>query len=98
MPVPVTTEPAAVELVAASKIYREGTALQPTDLVLRRGHVHALVGLNGAGKTTLMRLALGITAPTSGRVLVRGVDVSHMTSAGWAGVGHLIETPSPIPN
>ncbi|MDO5752874.1 ATP-binding cassette domain-containing protein [Arthrobacter sp.] len=91
------TEPAAVELVAAAKVYREGSALQPTNLVLHRGQVHALVGLNGAGKTTLMRLVLGITAPTAGRVLVRGVDVARMRSAGWAGVGHLIDTPLAYP-
>ena len=91
------TEPAAVELVGAAKAYREGSALQPTNLVLRRGQVHALVGLNGAGKTTLMRLVLGIAVPTAGRVLVRGVDVARMTSTGWAGVGHLIDTPLAYP-
>ncbi|MDJ0314820.1 ABC transporter ATP-binding protein [Arthrobacter sp. H35-D1] len=90
-------EAAAVELVAASKKYREGAALQPTNLVVQRGQVHALVGLNGTGKTTLLRLVLGITAPTAGRVLVRGVDVARMKPAGWAGVGHLIDTPLVYP-
>lgn len=84
---------AVVELVGAAKVYRDAVALRPTDLQLRRAQVHALVGLNGAGKTTLMRLALGISAPSSGRVLLRDRDVSRMTSADWMGVGHLVDAP-----
>lgn len=82
-----------VELIGASKMYRHEVALHPTDLSVRVGSVHALVGMNGAGKTTLLRLVLGITTPSAGRVRVRGTDITRMPPSGWSRIGHLIETP-----
>lgn len=82
-----------IELLGVTKVYRHETALHPTDLCVKGGSVHALVGMNGAGKTTLMRLVLGISTPTAGRVRVYGTDIANMPSTKWARVGHLIETP-----
>ena len=42
--------------------------LQHVDLTLRRGEVVTMIGPNGAGKTSLLRVALGLTKPTSGTV------------------------------
>ena len=41
---------------------------------IQAGERCALVGLNGAGKTTLVKLLLGLYQPTSGRILINGVD------------------------
>jgi branched-chain amino acid transport system ATP-binding protein len=41
------------------------------------GEVHALIGPNGAGKTTLIHQLSGALAPTSGRVVFDGVDITH---------------------
>jgi ABC-type uncharacterized transport system ATPase subunit len=38
--------------------------------------VHAIVGENGAGKTTLMRILYGMEQPTSGKIKLRGKEVS----------------------
>ncbi len=51
------------------------TALDDFDLTIAAGRVVGLVGRSGSGKTTLARLVLRLVAPTSGRVLVGGVDV-----------------------
>jgi ABC-2 type transport system ATP-binding protein len=51
------------------------TVLQPVDLRVRAGRPHALLGPNGAGKTTTLNILVGLLAPTTGRVLVDGIDV-----------------------
>lgn len=53
-------------------------ALSELDLTLEPGETVALVGKNGAGKTTLVKLLAGLYEPTSGRVLVDGVDVKTL--------------------
>ena len=55
-----------------TKSYADAVALEPLDLVVRRGEQVALVGHNGSGKTTLLRMAAGLLEPTSGEVLVAG--------------------------
>ncbi len=53
-------------------------ATQDVSLSVERGARHALIGPNGAGKTTLINLLTGVTTPTSGRVLLRGRDITDM--------------------
>jgi ABC-type multidrug transport system fused ATPase/permease subunit len=62
--------------------YREGIdVLRDVDLAPRAGERIAIVGPSGSGKSTLARLLTGITAPTSGRVTVGGVDVMRIPLA-----------------
>jgi branched-chain amino acid transport system ATP-binding protein len=56
--------------------YGGTTVLRKVDLVVPPGSVVALLGPNGAGKTTLLRVASGLLRPSSGRLLVNGVDVT----------------------
>jgi len=53
----------------------ENAVLKDINLTLRTGDKIAVVGLNGAGKTTLIKIICGLLDPTSGRVLIDGVDV-----------------------
>ncbi len=55
-------------------------ALRDVDLVIEPGETIALVGKNGAGKTTLVKLLVGLHRPTSGTILIDGVDVAAMTA------------------
>ncbi|WP_112874700.1 ABC transporter ATP-binding protein [Paracoccus endophyticus] len=50
--------------------------IHPTDLVLERGTMNVLLGPTLAGKTTLMRLMAGLDAPTAGRLVWNGQDVT----------------------
>ncbi|MBS0293784.1 MAG: ABC transporter ATP-binding protein [Proteobacteria bacterium] len=54
------------------------TWLHPIDMALHSGAVTVLLGATQAGKTSLMRIMAGLDAPTQGRVLVDGRDVTGM--------------------
>lgn len=56
------------------KRYRHVVAARDLDLVVAKGEVLALVGPNGSGKTTAIKGAVGLLRPSSGRVLVDGLD------------------------
>jgi ATP-binding cassette subfamily B protein len=57
--------------------------LQDVSLDLPAGCVVAIVGENGAGKSTLVKLLCKLYAPTSGRVLVDGVDLARLPTDEW---------------
>ena len=66
------------ELVGVTKRYRSVTALNNVSLTLNRGEVLAVLGPNGAGKTTVIRLLLGLTQPTTGKVNQFGPRIGAM--------------------
>ena len=57
--------------------------LQDVSVELPAGSVVAIVGENGAGKTTLVKLLAKLYEPTSGRILVDGVDLARVPAEGW---------------
>lgn len=65
-------------LEAVSKKAGASVHIDDISLTLARGSLNVLLGATLAGKTSLMRLMAGLDAPTSGRVLVDGRDVT-----GW---------------
>jgi len=53
-------------------------AVNGVDLELRQGQLLGIIGPNGAGKTTVFDLVSGFVTPTSGRVLLDGIDVTGL--------------------
>jgi putative ABC transport system ATP-binding protein len=74
------TQDTLVMLEDVVKSYAMGevtvTALNHTDLTLRRGEFVAILGPSGSGKTTLLNLLGGIDSPTEGRIVIDGEDIS----------------------
>ena len=54
------------------------TALNHVDVEFMRGEMTAIMGPSGSGKSTLMHCMAGLDSPTSGRVVVEGLEVSSM--------------------
>jgi putative ABC transport system ATP-binding protein len=71
-----------VHIESLEKIYRMGEldvpVLRGVDLAIRRGAFHAILGESGCGKTTLLNLLGALDAPTSGRIVVDGFDISAL--------------------
>jgi ABC-type branched-subunit amino acid transport system ATPase component len=73
-----------LRLDAVSRHFAGVQAVAGASLTLAPGEVLGVIGPNGSGKTTLVNLASGALAPSAGRVVVDGVD---LTGAGSARIG-----------
>ncbi|MEI6349889.1 MAG: ABC transporter ATP-binding protein [Verrucomicrobiota bacterium] len=75
---------ALVELTDITKQYQVGDqkimALDRVSLTIERGEFLAIIGPSGSGKSTLMHLLGCLDTPTSGRLVIDGVDVSKATN------------------
>ncbi|MBT2544345.1 ATP-binding cassette domain-containing protein [Streptomyces sp. ISL-44] len=69
------------------KTYGQVHALRGLDLAVPEGTVCGLLGPNGAGKTTAVRILTTLTAPTGGRALVAGHDVTRDPAAVRRAIG-----------
>jgi spermidine/putrescine transport system ATP-binding protein len=75
---------AGIELVGLTKRFGHGNgsvahvAVNNIDLSVSSGEFFSLLGPSGCGKTTTLRLIAGFEEPTAGRILLDGVDVSHV--------------------
>src|SRR5262245_65545291 len=69
-----------IELSGVSKTVTSGgsplTILHPTSFTIDRGRAVAITGPSGSGKSTLLGLIAGLDAPTSGRIVLDGTDIT----------------------
>jgi len=74
-------------------------ALRGLSLSVGRGRMVGLVGRNGAGKTTLMRAVMGHLAPSRGRILFHGRDLTELPPHARAalGIGYMPEDRGLVP-
>jgi branched-chain amino acid transport system ATP-binding protein len=64
-----------------TKEFKGFTAVNQVNLQVQRGHIHALIGPNGAGKTTCFNLLTKFLAPSAGRILFNGADITQLKPA-----------------
>ena len=72
-----------IELLGVSKTVQSGsqplTILHPLDYTIASGAFVAIVGPSGSGKSTLLGLLAGLDAPTTGRIVIDGTDITTLT-------------------
>jgi ABC-2 type transport system ATP-binding protein len=83
----------AVETSGLTKRFGKRVAVDTVDLQVPRGSAFGYLGPNGAGKTTLIRLLLGLTRASGGRMRLLGRPVPAERIAALARVGAIVEEP-----
>jgi putative ABC transport system ATP-binding protein len=72
----------AIETLDLKKSYKMGLvtvyALRGVNLRMRHGEIVSVVGPSGSGKSTLLNMLGALDTPTSGKILIDGVDISRM--------------------
>ena len=68
------TQP-AIQFDGVRKDFGRVVAVEGLDLSIAPGTFCGLIGHNGAGKSTSLRMLMGLLQPTSGRILIDGIDV-----------------------
>ncbi len=74
-------------------------AVKDLSFAVEEGEIFAIIGPNGAGKTTTLNMVSGLLAPTEGRLLLHGEDITHASSAErcHAGLGRAFQVVQPFP-
>ena len=101
MPSPTGSAPGGDFVVTTDGLTRTYNRVNAVDNVSMRvpaGGIYGFLGPNGAGKSTTMKLLLGLTSPTSGRMSILGRPVGPRTPLPPGTIGSLIEGPSYYPS
>ncbi|MEE3104226.1 MAG: ABC transporter ATP-binding protein [Acidobacteriota bacterium] len=79
-----------IELRSVSKTVKSGdqslTILHPLDLFIPSGQCVSVVGPSGSGKSTLLGLIAGLDTPTTGEILVDGIEITNLDEDTMAGL------------
>jgi putative ABC transport system ATP-binding protein len=72
----------SVETLGVTKVYRVGhvdyPALRGVSLKIERGELTSIIGASGSGKSTLLNIIGALDPPTSGRVIIDGIDLKKL--------------------
>lgn len=87
-----------IETKQLTKVYGEQDVVKAVNIHVKKGRIYGLLGRNGAGKTTIMKMILGLTPITSGKVDVFGQDIKGREKQVFPRIGAIIETLGFYPN
>ena len=65
----------SIEVINLSKSYKSKQAVNNINFKINKNEIVGLLGPNGCGKTTTIGMMLGLLKPTSGQVLINGMDI-----------------------
>ncbi len=66
----------SIVVQGVTKFYGEQKALDNVSFEIKTGEIVGFLGPNGAGKSTMMKIITGFIPPSSGNVLVNGIETS----------------------
>lgn len=70
----------AIKTVGLTKKYKDLTAVDRLDLIVKQGELFSLLGVNGAGKTTAIKMLSCLTKPTGGDAFLNGSSIVSNTA------------------
>jgi len=82
-----------IQLTELTKDYGTTVAVNKLNLSVAAGEIYGFIGPNGAGKTTTIRMMGGILAPTSGNIVIGGVDMAKNPVDGKKMIGFVPDRP-----
>jgi ABC-2 type transport system ATP-binding protein len=81
-----------IEVSSLTKKYGDAVAVDNISFQVRRGEILGYLGPNGAGKSTTVKMLTGILAPTSGRILIDGLNVVENSLSIKQRIGYVPES------
>lgn len=82
-----------LKLVNLTKKFGSFTAVNNVNLEINAGDFFGFLGQNGAGKTTTIKMITGLYSPTTGRVLINGIDISQNPIEAKQLIGYIPDQP-----
>ncbi len=81
----------SISVSGVTKLYGKQKALDNISFEVKTGEIVGFLGPNGAGKSTLMKIITGFIPPTSGKVLVNGIEAGTENTSVRKQIGYLPE-------
>ena len=71
-----------ISIEKVNKVYPNGFhAVKDVDLEIKTGDIFGIIGLSGAGKSSLIRLLNRLEEPTSGKIIIDGVNITSLSKS-----------------
>lgn len=82
-----------LQLINLCKKFGSFSAVDDLNIHIQAGDFFGFIGQNGAGKTTTIKMITGLYAPTSGKVLINGIDISADPVKAKYHIGYIPDQP-----
>jgi len=82
-----------IELIDLTKRYNDFPAVNGLNLVIEKGEIFGFIGPNGAGKTTTINMMAGVLSPTSGAVMICGINIQNHPKKAKSKIGYIPDRP-----
>lgn len=84
-----------IKIVDLYKKFGERWVTQGVNLEIPKGQMTVIIGQSGEGKSVLLKQVIGLIKPTSGHILIDGVDITELSDAGlekeFAKIGYVFQ-------